>query len=234
MSPKETLMTVSSSGAIAVLQGSATVVLRDAHADQELMVLAMELPVSSVRFSADGRFVALALDNGSLLRVWNVQTGNLFGEFPNPEPQAGSYSIEFAPSGESLWWYSPTSGRSLDLLSGEFGPPITFAATVLDSAFGSDGRLLVAASDGSLSLWDTSTAALLESRMGVSAGSVDFASGAELAVVSTDESVWILESSSLASEHSLNLRALDVVFDPTGKALAVVGADGEISVWASR
>jgi WD40 repeat protein len=234
ISPKEMVMALSPTGVMAVMQTPETVVLRDLKTDEELLVLALDVPVTSARFSPDGASIALVLANGSLLRIWDVETGAMLAEHRNPDPAGGAYSIEFAPAGDRLLWLSPTVGHPLDLGSDVFGPAISFPDSLLDAALSPSGELLVATADGGLSLWDTATGSSLRSEEGTAAGSISYSMSGELVAAATDAHVTILASASLTGEHELPLLALDAVFSPSDHALAVAAADGTISVWAPR
>jgi WD40 repeat protein len=233
ISPKETVMALSPAGVMAVMQTPETVVLRDVHTDEELLLLSLEVPVTSARFSPDGGSIALVLDDGSLLRTWDVATGDMLGAFRNPEEAGGAYSIVFSPSGDSVVWLSPTAGRRLDLATGVFGPPMTFPNTLLDGAISPDGELLVTTADGVLSFW-AANGSLLLSEPGVAAGSLSYSTSGELVAAATGGDMTILDTPSLSALHSLPRLALDAVFSPSDHALAVAGADGTISIWVAR
>jgi WD40 repeat protein len=234
ISPKETPMALSPGGVMAVMQTPETVVLRDLHTDEELLVLPLDVPVSSARFSPDGGNIALVLDTGSLLGVWDIETGAMLASYRNPDQTGGAYSVQFAPGGDRLVWLSPTGGHLLDLRSGAFGPAMEFPDTLLDAALSPSGELLVATADGALSLWDTATGSLARSEEGIGAGSLSYSTSGELVAMATDADVTILAAASLAARHALPRPALDAVFSPSDHALAVAGADGMISIWALR
>jgi WD40 repeat protein len=234
ISPKETLLAISPHGVMAFMRDSETIILRDFNTQEELAVIALDFPVSSATFSPDGRMLAVVLDNGTLLQLRDARTGERTEEFRSPDQDVTSYSVEFAPSGEDLVWLSPTSGRALNLASGVFGPPIAFPASIVDAAVSPNGQLLVATGDDVLSRWDLGSGVLEDSVATTPALSLDYPSNGRMLLLTTESGVTVVEATSWETLHALQGQAIEAIFAPSDDALAIVGADGLVSVWAPR
>jgi WD40 repeat protein len=232
ISPGETVLSLGSNGVVALMTDSGTVFLHDLHSGQKRPVPQTDFPVSSASFSPNGQILVLILDNGSLLRTFSVPTGDGLAEFRSPDPTEPAYSAEFAPSGESLVWLSPTAGRGLDLASGGFGVRLGFASSLVDAAVSPSTQLLAATSDQGISLFEPSNGALIDSESGMSGYSLSYSGDGALLLMTGDSTVQIADATSLTILRSLPLQALDATFSPSGDALAVVSADGVISVWS--
>jgi WD40 repeat protein len=234
VSPKETLLAISSHGVMALMRDSETIILRDFTTQEELAVIAMDFPVSSATFSPDGRMLAVVLDNGTLLQLRDARTDEETEEFRNPDQDVASYSVEFAPLGEDLVWLSPNGGRALNLASGVFGPPITFPVSIVDAAVSPSGDLLVATEDDALSRWDLGSGVLEDSVAATPALSLDYSSSGTMLLLTTESGVTVAEAISWETLHALQGQAIDAIFAPSDEALVIVGADGLVSVWAPR
>lgn len=231
ISPKETVLDISSSGVVAVMRDQETVILRDAQTTEELLVLANDVPVNSGSFSPDGRSFALVLDEGRLLQTWDVESGTALGEYEGTDGVDRAYSVAFSPSGMTLVWFSPGQGRTLDLASGQLGPVMSFSDTVVDLAVSPEGYLLVATADNTLALWDTATATLIQSRSEIPAMSLSYSRDGSLLAMTAEASVIILDMPSMEAVHLQHHTALDASFSPSDEFLVVVGVDGSITYW---
>jgi WD40 repeat protein len=227
----ERVLDISSNGVVAVMRDFDKVVLIDPNTQGDNEPLIQGRSISSASFAPDGGSLAVVLDNGTVLQLWDVATAEMTGEYRSPDLPAQAFSVTFSPSGNSLTWYAPDGGQALDLASGVFGPFIPFESAIYDVRMCTDTGLLVALNDGSLTLWDTTNATPLQSQAGTPVFSSDCSPTGDQLLVTSQTDVGLLSLPSFSVEQSLAIAAQDASFSPDGSRIAVVGADGEISVW---
>jgi len=111
----------------------------------------------SATFSSDGKLLAAALSNGTVL-VWETDTGQLRGE---PILHDGEViTVDFSPDCELLATGSrDTTARLWNLTTGKpHCPPLQHKGPLGKVVFSPDGKLLATAGErGRTSLWDTAT-----------------------------------------------------------------------------
>ena len=226
----EFVLAVSPKGVLAILKDYEAVVLRNAHTGHQ-SILGTTVRVNSAAFSPDGRRLVLVEENGSVLRIWDVDSANLITEFRSPSLTEGAYSVSFSPSGESLFWFSPSGGHTVDLDSRDVGPFVSFTDSVNDLEMCAGNRLIVATADEMLSVWDTAAALLLVSESPWQALSLSCSTDGKAALVTTETHVQVMEASSLRVQLRLPREAVDASYSPVGDALAVVETQGDITIW---
>jgi WD40 repeat protein len=109
-------------------------------------------------WSPDGRALATASTKGSLVKVWNGETGHLLAVLTGPasavvalqwSPRDSTFAAAYADHTVILW--DPATCKRRAILRGHTGPTTALA-------WSPDGRLLATGSeDGSLRLWDGAT-----------------------------------------------------------------------------
>ena len=228
----ETVLDLSSEGMLAIMRDFDSLVLRDAQTGDETAPLLDSAVISSAEFSPDGTILAVVLDDGSLLQTWDVESGRLLGEYTSPSLAQGAYSVTFAPSGESLTWYSVMGGQALDLSTGQLGDFVSFSGPIYDVQMCSDTALVVATDGGYLSIWDTRTASIVHRQDEFEVYSNSCTAAGEKLAVTTGSDVGLLDLPTLSPIEWLTAEAVDAELSPDGSHLAVVGADGVISVWS--
>jgi WD40 repeat protein/DNA-binding SARP family transcriptional activator len=117
--------------------------------------------LSDLAFSADGRLLAAAGQNGDIL-VWNVRRRSQMQTITQQEPID---SLRFAPHGTTIavgddsgtvnFWNAATGGQLPQTLGGQNG-------LVLSVSFDPTGdRLMTTSTDGNIRLWDLATGKLI-------------------------------------------------------------------------
>ncbi|MGD9359086.1 MAG: TIR domain-containing protein [Desulfobacterales bacterium] len=189
--------------------------------------------VSQASFSPDGRYIVTAADNGA--RVWDLQGRviALLGDSHVRIEQAifdpsGRYVVTLALGGVPTIWEVCRNFQSRTLFHGK---RITHVAGNADGS-----RLVTAANDGSLRLWDADfgrlIAALEFHQKPIT--HVEFSpDGSRLLSVAFDGTVKLWDASSAHEINSL-CRNTDVVhhaaFGPGGE-IATASKDGSVRLW---
>ena len=202
--------------------------------------------ISCMRFSPDGKYLALAtgettdLIEEPPLRLFNAQTGEKLLTITNHT--SAVRDVAFSPDGRSL----ATAGN--DDTTRVFGIPSGKQLLVLSHwnrvrlvRFSPDGRqLLTGANDGLVLLWDAQTGALLRTFPGhqdyVNSGNFS-PDGGMIATTSEDQTckLWDLR----ANREPLTIPVYElaiwsIAFSPDGKWLAAGGWDNRIRLWNPR
>jgi WD40 repeat protein/class 3 adenylate cyclase len=196
--------------------------------------------------SPDDRLVATGSLEGSF-HIYDVATGER--RELNGRQTGGADRVAFSPDGwtlvsaggDVLVW-DVASGQLRETLSGHNGP-------VKTPAFSPDGTTLYTVSlDGSVIVWDLSGERRLGRPFTAGAGIAqpgDIGSsfalspdGHLLAVNQADGSVVVRDATSLHVVKTITAvssgSANDVAFSPNGRALAVAGDAGEVSIWDTQ
>ncbi len=107
---------------------------------------------SALRFSPDGRRLAVILVDTSRVNVWDTETGDLVTTLCCP---ARPYSARFSPDGRRVLTQSQRDGLGVWDLDGNELVTLTPAAKPYTVAWSPDGNLIAAAlHDGSVQLWE--------------------------------------------------------------------------------
>jgi WD40 repeat protein/class 3 adenylate cyclase len=115
-----------------------------------------------VEFSPDSRLVAVALQNGSALRLWSTASGQAYLrplEHPAPVHRGGAFS----PDGRLLATVTDENTvRLWDMASGQrVGQPMQHPDLVQAVRFSEDGKRLATAALSGARLWDVATCQLI-------------------------------------------------------------------------
>ncbi len=107
---------------------------------------------STLRFSPDGRRLAMISVETSRINVWDAETGDLVTTLCCP---ARPYSARFSPDGRRVLTQSQRDGLGVWDLEGNELVTLTPAAKPYTVAWSPDGSLIAAAlHDGSIQLWE--------------------------------------------------------------------------------
>jgi WD40 repeat protein/serine/threonine protein kinase/tetratricopeptide (TPR) repeat protein len=192
--------------------------------------------VNDVAFSADGRQVVSASDDGTA-RIWDLTTGLPASRTPRHDKPVrraafspdGALVATASADGTAQLWRSDTGTP--------FGEPMTHPKEVVAVAFSPNGqRLLTACKDGAARLWDVHT---LEASVTVHHASpltqaVFSPDGGQFLTAAEDGSVqvWNAETG-LPLARPLRQRGsvLDVAFSQDGRLFVTSCADGSARVW---
>ena len=194
-------------------------------------------PVSSVAFSADGRFMASA-DWSGMVRLWRATNHVEIYAFRSDSNRVDS--VVFSPDGNMLaaggqdslvrrW--DLTTGAALESLSGPTG-------AVNSVTFSPDGTQIAAASDdGVVYVWDVASGQLA----GLLAGHTSYVTsvafspdGTTIAAGGEDDTVrlWGLPSGAeIAVLRGHTSTVTSVAFNPSGTTLVSTGADRVVRLW---
>jgi WD40 repeat protein len=217
--------------------------------------------ITSLAFSADGRWLASAATDNSV-RIWDVETGVLLGgwqlsywvtdlvfspegarlagvdlqafsihiweidslplDTPAPVDRAlgappaeqvltwtqetipALYQVEFSPDWSQVAWVARGTVQLMQVSTGELGPALQHEDFVNGVAWSPDGELLASAA-----------AAMVEDQF----------NPATL--------IWDPQAGELINTLILPEAASGVYFSPDGKLLAILGAEGEVQLWAA-
>ncbi len=190
---------------------------------------------SIVSFSPDGKKVAIGVNLGKKIRVWNTESGSFF-DIPLSDKRIDVNVLIFSPDGKKL--VSGTEEGKVQMLDVETGV-VLISFTEQNSeiealSFSSNGALLAVASKKRIHIMSTTKLERLK----------EVSNGAKLLVFSPDSSLlitglrnggielWNVESGDKLTTldgHSGSVETL--VFSPDGKTLVSTGQDGTILLW---
>ncbi len=125
----------------------------DARTGNGVRVFRDELVMpSGLRFSPDGRRLAVIAVDANRVNVWDTETGDLVTTLCCP---GHPYSASFSPDGERVLTQSQRDGLGVWDLDGNELVTLTPAAKPYTVAWSPDGSLIAAAlHDGSVQLWE--------------------------------------------------------------------------------
>jgi len=195
--------------------------------------------VNAIAFSADGRLLTAADDEGRLHR-WQLPSRSPLP--PLAVHRRRAYAVAIGPAGDRL----ATGGedRTARILDSDTGtdlvPPLKHPGRVFGVAFDPAGRrLATACEDGQVRLWDPATGC----ELAVLAGhpkAVNWVcfhpDGSRLASASSDGTVRLWDLAATAEPEPLVLagparQVWKVAFSPEGDRVAAAGADGTVQLW---
>jgi WD40 repeat protein/serine/threonine protein kinase len=236
---------------IATAGMAGTIVIWDARTGQELQRLEPQSAafVSNVTYSLNGRYLAGALNDGTV-RVWGVDSAGRAGLLPDLGVLGGhgkggkGCCVAFSPDSRTLAsggadrtvrLWDLTSGQRLDEFSGH-------PTAVISVAFRPGDRNVVAAcDDGTVKVWDQSTRTETDSFL---CEGLEYPFGAffspdarQLAYSCRDGvvKVWDTTTGEQVINRQTNTHACRAVaFHPEGKRIALAGFDGTLRVLDAR
>ena len=231
----------SSDGTLLTVASSIGIWIYDADTGATLDLLTTPTPISNVVFSPDGRMLASGSWDDSMVRLWDVPTGELIVTLAGHRRSV--YSVAFSPDGKTL----ASGGNDLavrlwDVTTRQLKATfIGHLGHINSVTFSPDGSILAGGTDNEkVWLWDVTTGqslAILEHKDGVR--QVAFSpDGATLASASWsndnpvklwDTTTWQLRIN--FSGH--NFPVSGITFSPDGRTLATGGSwrDGAVRLW---
>ncbi|HTL56211.1 MAG TPA: family 16 glycoside hydrolase [Candidatus Limnocylindrales bacterium] len=187
--------------------------------------------ILGLNLSPDGRTL-ISADGDGMVKVWNVESGNLRSTFRAHESVAwGKLKIDLSPDGR--WLATAGSDRTIKIWDTTTWEQRCVLTNHLDAVvaicFSPDGKTLVSASrDADLKLWETGAFALKRTLEGLPPGEekhlVFSADGRFLLATdwgSEHALLWQLQNGE-AIRSGLDLNAQSAAFSPDGRWLAIV------------
>ncbi|MFV2066777.1 MAG: WD40 repeat domain-containing serine/threonine protein kinase [Pirellulales bacterium] len=202
-------------------------------------VLTTPAGISSVAFSPDGSILACACDDG-LIRLWRVASGERLDP-PLKGHSAHVHAVNFSPDGETL--VSSSADRTVRLWDvarrTEQKRFEGHAGAVVSAAFSPDGQTVVSGSyDGTAKLWDVGSGRLLDTIRGheLMVWSAVFGPGGQTVFTGSADGMvkrWDLATRERPPTFEGNARRArsPIAFDPSGRILAAVRRDSEVTLW---
>lgn len=222
---------------LATASTDGTVKLWNAQSGRQLAAFAGQRGVTKLVFTADKDVLAAASADG-IVNLWDTSSGRLL--YILHSHQSALSAIAFSPDGKQL----ATAGENEYLaelwdVSSRNSASLPLPSVLTNLAVSPDGKQLAGTgADQSMTLWDTSTGAVLHTLNGaVSGGSLVVFSrdGKRLATGSRDGMLdaWDLNSGTVLfpriKAHTGLINA--IVFTSDGSQIITAGADNHVNVW---
>ena len=201
-----------------------------------------DVPVSSARFSPDGKRIVTASNSeddvqvGSA-RVWDAQSGQ---PLTGPLKHEGEVvSAQFSPDGKGIVTASmDKTARVWDAQSGQpLTGPLKHDGEVYSAQFSPDGKRILTSSRVAARVWNVQTGQPLTK---LTAGEIDSAQfspdGKRIVTTSGDAArVWDAQSGKpLTKTLKHGLPVLSAQFSPDGKRIVTGSQDGTARVWDAQ
>lgn len=209
------------------------------HYKPTLILRGHKKPISCVKFSPDGRFIASASADCTI-KIWDAQTGAL--EHTLEGHLAGISTISWSPDSNIL--ASGSDDKSIRLWDTSTGlahptPFIGHHNYVYSIAFSPKGNMLVSGSyDEAVYLWDVRAARVMRSLPAHSdpVGGVDFVRDGTLIVSCSHDGlirVWDTATGQCLRTlvHEDNAPVSNVMFSPNGKYVLAWTLDSCVRLW---
>jgi WD40 repeat protein len=233
--PQYLARAVSSNGQWVMTVGDRSLVVMDTVAASS-----RELPdtnVSTARpvVSRDGRWIALrpyfANDVKTTLKLFNLMTGKI-QSLPGPGASSSIFSgdsriLAASADDKLVRLFEVSSGSALK----EFTDFKKSGGSIARIAITSDGRRLAAAGyDGRVCIWDVDSGNLLRSVIKAGFQTLDFSPDGHWIAVSTYPDITISAVDTGQELHRFKGYP-PAIFSPDGRAIAMNGENGRISIW---
>jgi WD40 repeat protein len=193
-------------------------------------------PVVEARFSADGRYVITASDDGTG-QVWDVGAGGPAG--PPLRHGGAVLAAAFRPDGRAaVTAGADGTARVWEVPGGRpLLPPLHHGGPVRSASFSADGRHILTAGGDTARLWDAATGepAAPPLRHGGTVRCAAFSADGRRVVTASDDAtarVWDARTGSPATpplRHAGPVTCAD--FDPAGRRVVTASADQTARVW---
>jgi WD40 repeat protein/class 3 adenylate cyclase len=190
--------------------------------------------ITSVAFSADGRLLAAACDDGSVM-LWDVRTRRVWETLPGYTDWG--HSLAFSPDGKFLATLPRTGVKLWDVARRQELATLSSSAGFGNLAFSPDGKILATNSwaHSALTLWDMATKRAETHRRSLSGSSSGLAfspDGTTLATAQDDGTLilWDVTTARVVTKlHGAGCST--VAFSPDGNTLAAPAEGGAIRLW---
>lgn len=214
-----------------------SVELRNVSNGEKLKMLLPAWFFSSVFFSPDGQYLAMAQVENPAVDLWNIKTGEI-SQTVHGQPGALPWQASFPGPVGYLAWASGNSAQIIDLQTSLSTVMMHQDEAVGTLALSPDSRSLAAAGSLQLFLWDTNLGTI-QARVPLPAPAtaLAFSPNGELLVVGAGGKLLVLESITWSQVAALDLpggTVLSLAFAPDGRQFACGTSDGFVTLWGVR
>ena len=213
-----------------------TVEVWDVKSKRQLMTLSGHKDsISSVAFTADGKFIATASADGTA-KMWDTRWRSELLVLTSPDEFFGFDGLRFSPDGKRLAGVLTNTAKVLDANSGNELDSILLHVNAINSfAFSPDWKLVAFLNDDGVNIRDTSSHNTIwsEARQADYGCEIVFSpDGKLLAGGRADEAlVWDVQTGKELHAFKHESRVASVAFSPDGEKIATGSADGTARLW---
>lgn len=213
-----------------------TVEVWDVESKSQIMTLSGHKDaITSIAFTADGRFIATASADGTA-KVWETTPTKELLVLTSGEQFVGFNNIRFTPDGKRLTGILGDTVKEWDANSGkELGSIFKHDHQITSIAYSPDWKRLAFFSSEKVNIWDTMSRHNLwsEGKEASYACEIGFSSNGKLLAGGKDKIALVWDVQTGNELHSLehDSRVTSVAFSPDGQIIATGGADGIANLW---
>ncbi|MEA4909991.1 MAG: hypothetical protein GYA17_16415 [Chloroflexi bacterium] len=202
-------------------------------------------PFMSVKFSPDGRLLAIARADDFRVDLWDLPTQQSIGSLTGFETAAPVYSFVFSPDARYLVWISRGTVQPMEVSNATLGPIFSYEDFVSTVAVSPDGRFMAVATAGTVNGTFQPIVSLGNPSSGQALGvslveqqqvpqGLSFSPSSRTLAVGAGNDINLLEISTrqpltVLRGHSASVN--DVAFSPDGRTLATTATDNTLRLW---